>query len=50
MSRWLPRGVAVGYLLVILLGPLSLVFWRTFEHGFSPAWHGLSAPETLHAF
>ena len=50
MSRWLPRGVAVFYLLVILLGPLGFVFYRTFEHGFSPAWHALSSPDTIHAF
>src|SRR3954471_10667985 len=50
MRRWGPRSVAVVYLLAILLGPLSLVFWRTFQHGFSPAWHALSAPDTIHAF
>ena len=27
------RVVALGYLLVILLGPLAMVFWRTFEKG-----------------
>ena len=27
-----------------------LVFWRTFENGFAPAWHALSAPDTIHAF
>jgi sulfate transport system permease protein len=50
VSRWLPRGVALFYLVAILLGPLAFVFWRTFEHGFSPAWHALSQPETVHAF
>jgi sulfate transport system permease protein len=50
VRRLAPRGVAVVYLLAILLGPLSLVFWRTFRHGLSPAWHALSAPDTIHAF
>jgi sulfate transport system permease protein len=50
MRRLGLRGVAIGYLVAILLGPLALVFWRTFEHGFAPAWHALSAPDTLHAF
>jgi sulfate transport system permease protein len=38
------------YLLAVLVGPLLVVFWRTFEHGFAPAWNALSAPDTLHAF
>ena len=44
------RSVALGYLLVVLLGPLSMVFWRTFEDGFGQAWDALSTPETVHAF
>jgi sulfate transport system permease protein len=44
------RSLALGYLLIVLLGPLSMVFWKTFEHGFSPFWHALSAPETATAF
>jgi sulfate/thiosulfate transport system permease protein len=44
------RLVALGYLAVILVGPLSIVFWRTFEDGFAPAWNALTAPETIHAF
>ena len=44
------RFVALGYLAVILVGPLAIVFWRTFEHGLAPAWNALSQPETIHAF
>jgi sulfate transport system permease protein len=44
------RLVAVGYLLAILVGPLAIVFWRTFDHGLEPAWRALSAPDTIHAF
>jgi len=44
------RSVALLYLLVILVGPLAMVFYRTFEHGLAPAWDALSAPETIHAF
>jgi sulfate transport system permease protein len=43
------RSVALGYLLLVLLAPLSMVFWRTFENGFGAAWDALSAPETVHA-
>jgi sulfate/thiosulfate transport system permease protein len=44
------RLVAVLYLLAILVGPLAIVFWRTFEDGFGPAWEALSNPDTVHAF
>jgi sulfate/thiosulfate transport system permease protein len=44
------RMIALGYLLLVLLGPLSMVFWRTFENGFGAAWTALTQPETLHAF
>jgi sulfate/thiosulfate transport system permease protein len=43
------RTIAVGYLLVILVAPLAVVFWRTFEDGFAPAWDALTTPETLNA-
>jgi sulfate transport system permease protein len=42
--------VALGYLLVVLLGPLSMVFWKTFEHGAGPFWRSLTASETATAF
>jgi sulfate transport system permease protein len=50
MRRWLPRAVAIFYLLAILVGPLAVVFWRTFEHGLEPAWDALTHPDTIHAF
>jgi sulfate transport system permease protein len=43
------RLIAVGYLAVILVGPLAIVFWRTFESGFGAAWDALTTPETIHA-
>jgi sulfate transport system permease protein len=44
------RFVALGYLAVILVGPLTVVFWRTFEHGVGPAWDAVTTPEARHAF
>ena len=44
------RLVAILYLLAILVGPLAIVFWRTFEDGLGPAWEALSNPDTVHAF
>jgi sulfate/thiosulfate transport system permease protein len=50
VRRYALRAVALGYLAIVLLGPLSMVFWRTFENGFGAAWNALTQPETLHAF
>ncbi len=44
------RAVALGYLAVILLAPLAMVFYRTFENGLQPVWQTLSDPNTVHAF
>jgi sulfate/thiosulfate transport system permease protein len=44
------RTVALGYLVVILLAPLAMVFYRTFESGLEPVWKTLSDPGTVHAF
>ena len=49
-SRLGLRAIALLYLAVILVGPLAIVFWRTFEDGFAPAWDALTTPETLNAF
>jgi sulfate transport system permease protein len=50
IRRYALRLIALGYLTVILLGPLAMVFWRTFEHGTEAATNVLTQPETLHAF
>ena len=50
VRRYGLRVVAFGYLAAILLGPLALVFYRTFENGFGDAWDALSTPETINAF
>jgi sulfate/thiosulfate transport system permease protein len=44
------RAIAFTYLGAILLGPIALVFYRTFENGFDAAWEALSSPETINAF
>jgi ABC-type amino acid transport system permease subunit len=50
MRRLGLRGVALGYLAIVLLGPLAMIFWKTFEHGFGPFWDSVTTPETLTAF
>jgi len=44
------RSVALGYLLVVLVGPLAMVFWRAFDRGAGHLWDSLSNPNTVHAF
>jgi sulfate/thiosulfate transport system permease protein len=50
VHRLVLRLVALGYLAAILVGPLAIVFWRTFEDGIGPAREALTSPETIHAF
>jgi len=40
----------LAYLAAILLVPVGLVFWRTFEHGVHPAWTAVTTPDAQHAF
>jgi sulfate transport system permease protein len=44
------RFIALGYLFLLLAAPVGLVFFRTFEHGFGPAWEAVTTPEAQHAF
>jgi len=44
------RAVALGYLALLLLAPLVMIFYRTFEHGLGPVWSALSASNFQHAF
>lgn len=48
--RYALRFVALGYLAAVLIGPLLMVFWRTFENGTDAAWAAISSPESLNAF
>jgi sulfate transport system permease protein len=43
------RLVALGYLAAVLVGPVALVFYRAFEHGFDTFWAAVTTPEALHA-
>ena len=44
------RTLALGYLALLLLAPVALIFYRTFEHGLAPVWDALTAPNAVHAF
>jgi sulfate/thiosulfate transport system permease protein len=49
-SRWGLRTIALGYIAALLVLPVGLVFYRTFEHGLAPAWDAVTTPEAQHAF
>lgn len=44
------RTVALVYVGLILLLPVGLLFWRTFENGVGEVWDQLTDPSALHAF
>jgi sulfate transport system permease protein len=44
------RVAALGYLALLLLAPVGLVFWRTFEHGLTGVWSSITTPAAVNAF
>jgi sulfate transport system permease protein len=42
--------VALGYLAVLLLIPVGLVLYRTFEPGLGAVWDSVTTPAAIHAF
>jgi sulfate transport system permease protein len=49
-SRSSLRVVALGYLALLVLAPVGMVFYRAFEHGIGAAWDAVSTPPAQHAF
>jgi sulfate/thiosulfate transport system permease protein len=43
------RYGSLAYLAAILVAPVSLIFWRAFEHGPAPFWGAISSPAAVHA-
>ena len=48
--RYALRFGALAYLALLLALPVSLVFWRTFEHGLAAPWHVVTTHDARHAF
>jgi sulfate transport system permease protein len=44
------RAAALGYLAALLVVPVGLIFYRTFERGAGAAWESVTTPEAQHAF
>ena len=49
LGRYTLRTFALGYLVVLLMAPVGMIFYRSFEHGASAVVNALTTPEALHA-
>src|SRR5256885_971183 len=49
ITRHVLRAIALVYLTFLLVLPVGVVFWRTFEHGPGPVWDALTQPNAVHA-
>jgi sulfate/thiosulfate transport system permease protein len=50
LGKYLLRFTALGYLALLLVLPVAMVFARAFEHGIGAAWASVTTPEAKHAF
>ena len=48
-SRWGLRIAGLGYLTLLLLIPLGMIFYKTFEDGIGPPLDAITSPDGLHA-
>ena len=48
-AKWGLRGLAFGYLGLLLLAPVGMIFYKTFEHGIGPPVEAITSPDSLHA-
>ena len=48
-AKWSLRTIALTYLLLLLLLPLAVVFFKTFQHGWSVAWGYMTTPAAISA-
>jgi sulfate/thiosulfate transport system permease protein len=48
-AKWGLRGLAFGYLGLLLLAPVGMIFYKTFEHGIGPPLEAMTSPDAVHA-
>jgi sulfate/thiosulfate transport system permease protein len=48
-AKWGLRTLAFGYLGLLLLAPVGMIFYKTFEHGLGPPIEAMTSPDALHA-
>ncbi|MDO8187918.1 sulfate ABC transporter permease subunit CysW [Conexibacter sp. JD483] len=44
------RVIGLGYLAALLLVPVAVIFYRTFEHGIGAVWDSITTPAAISAF
>jgi sulfate/thiosulfate transport system permease protein len=49
IGKYALRCGSLAYLGLLLLAPVAYVFYKTFEHGFGPAWDAVTTPDALNA-
>jgi sulfate transport system permease protein len=50
MGKLTLRTIALGYLGLLLVVPVGMVFYRALENGIGPAWDAVTTPPAQHAF
>jgi sulfate/thiosulfate transport system permease protein len=48
-AKWSLRAAVLLYLLALLILPVAVVFFKTFEHGFGVAWGWMTTPAAISA-
>ncbi|GED98450.1 sulfate ABC transporter permease subunit CysW [Gordonia crocea] len=48
-TRYSLRTIALVYLFVLLVVPVGLIFWRSFEHGVGQFWEWITTPAAISA-
>jgi sulfate transport system permease protein len=48
-AKWGLRGLAFGYLGLLLLAPVGMIFYKTFEHGIGPPVEAMTSSDAIHA-
>jgi len=48
-TRYGLRAVALIYLFILLIVPVGLIFWRSFEHGLGQFWDWITTPAAISA-
>jgi sulfate/thiosulfate transport system permease protein len=48
-SRWGLRSLGLGYLLLLLLAPVGMIFYKTVESGLGPPLEAITTPNAIHA-
>lgn len=48
-AKWGLRALAFGYLGLLLLGPVAMIFYKTFEHGIAAPFEAMTSPDAVHA-